>query len=298
MILINWNSYYHTANCIQSLKQCVGHGFDILVVDNGSQDGSIQKLKHEFGDVIYLPFEKNLGFAGGNNRGFEYVLKHDYEYVMMLNNDVFVEPSFMFHLINYMVFHPETGAIQPKIFFNDNRLRIWNGGSRYASFFGWAYSRNYMREEGNLQSIVHEVDWITGCALLVRTSILKEIGLLNENYFIYYEDVDFSFRIKKAGYSLIFHPDSVIYHIAGMSHKAKSRGPEGYSNPIVHYLNFRNHLWLMRSWNKWYHWPTTLITYFTYSLGVMTYFVLRFRRKKLAAVCRGIFDGFFKSYTL
>lgn len=77
MILINWNSYYHTANCIQSLKKCVGHRFDILVVDNGSQDGSIQKLKHEFGDVIYLPFEKNLGFAGGNNRGFEYVLKND-----------------------------------------------------------------------------------------------------------------------------------------------------------------------------------------------------------------------------
>ena len=297
IILLNWNSYEHTANCIQSLQKCVGEGFDIIVVDNGSQDGSIQKLQQEFDQVFFLTYAINHGFAGGNNRGFQYALGKNYEYVMMLNNDVFVEPSFMHHLINYMDFHPEAGAIQPKIFFNNDRTKVWNGGSRFASWLGWAYSKNYMRGEGNLQKTLHEVDWITGCALLVRSSILKEIGLLNENFFIYYEDVDLSFRIKHAGYKLMFHPDAVIYHIAGMSHKAKKKGPEGYANPIVHYLNFRNHLWLLRTWTKWYQWPTTLIAYFSYSLAVMTYFVLRFRWKKLAAVGRGISDGFFKSYT-
>jgi len=297
IILLNWNSYEHTANCIRSLQKCVGGGFDVIVIDNGSKDGSIEKLQHEFDQVIFIPFEMNLGFAGGNNRGFEYAIEKNYEYVMMLNNDVFVQPPFLSHLVNYMDMHPEAGAIQPKIFFNNDRAKIWNGGSSYASFFGWTYSKNYMRKEGVIQQTLHEVDWITGCALLVRTSILKEIGLLNEKFFIYYEDVDLSFRIQQAGYKLIFHPESVIYHIAGMSHKAKKKGPEGYSNPIVHYLNFRNHLWLLRTWTKWYQWPTSLMAYFTYSLGVMAYFVLRFRRKKLAAVGRGIFDGFFKSYT-
>ena len=297
IILLNWNSYEHTANCIRSLQKCAGEGFDIIVVDNGSQDGSIQKLQQEFDQVIFLTYETNHGFVGGNNRGFQYALGKNYEYVMMLNNDVFVERFFMHHLINYMDFHPEAGAIQPKIFFNNDRTKIWNGGSKYASWLGWTYSKNYMRGQGNLQRTLHEVDWITGCALLVRSSILKEIGLLNENFFIYYEDVDLSFRIKHAGYTLMFHPDAVIYHIAGMSHKAKKKGPEGYANPIVHYLNFRNHLWLLRTWTKWYQWPTTLIAYFSYSLAVMTYFVLRFRWKKLAAVCRGISDGFFKSYT-
>jgi GT2 family glycosyltransferase len=297
IILLNWNSFEHTSNCIHSLKKCKGEAFDIIVVDNGSVDGSLQTLQHEFEDVIFLPNEKNLGFAEGNNRGFEYAIEKNYEYVMMLNNDVFVKPNFLVHLTNYMDVHPETGAIQPKIYFNNDRSKVWNGGSKYANFFGWTYSNNYMRKEGRIQQEINEVDWITGCALMVRTSILKEIGLLNKNFFIYYEDVDLSFRIKKAGYKLIFHPDSVIYHIAGMSHKFKKKGPEGYSNPIVHYLNFRNHLWLLRKWTKWYQWPTTLFTYFSYSLAVMAYFVLRFRWKKLAAVGRGISDGFLKSYT-
>lgn len=298
IILLNWNSYEHTANCIQSLQKCAGEGFDIIVVDNGSQDGSIQKLQQEFDRVIFLPFEINHGFAGGNNRGFQYALEKNYEYVMMLNNDVFVEPNFLFHLVNYMDFHNEAGAIQPKIFFNNDRTKVWNGGSRYASFFGWTYSKNYMRKESDLQKTLHAVDWITGCALLIRTSILKEIGLLNENFFIYYEDVDLSFRIKKAGYKLIFHPDSVIYHIAGMSNKSKKREADGYANPIVHYLNFRNHFWLLRIWTKWYQWPTTFFTYFSYSLAVMAYFALRLRWKKFIAVGNGISDGLFKTHTL
>jgi len=297
VILLNWNSYEHTCNCIQSLEQCVGEAFDIIIIDNGSQDGSIQKLEEEFKKVIFIKHDRNLGFAGGNNRGFEFAIEKNYEYVMMLNNDVFVQPSFLTYLINYIDYHPEVGAIQPKIFFNKDRTKIWNGGSRYASFFGCVYSKNYLRKEGQLQQTLHEVDWITGCAFLVCTSVLKEIGLLNEKFFIYYEDVDLSFRIKQAGYKLIFHPDSVIFHIAGMSHKAKKKGPEGYANPIVHYLNFRNHMWLLRTWTKWYQWPTTLIAYFTYSLSIMIYFALRLRRKKLVAVGRGIFDGFFKSYT-
>ena len=197
IILLNWNSFEHTSNCIHSLKKCTGEGFDIIVVDNGSADGSLQALHHEFEEVIFLSNEKNVGFVEGNNRGFEYALEKKYEYVMMLNNDVFVEPNFLVHLTNYMDMHPETGAIQPKIFFNNDRAKVWNGGSRYAHFFGWTYSNNYMRKEGETQKLLHEVDWITGCALLVRTSILKEIGLLNKNFFIYYEDVDLSFRIKK-----------------------------------------------------------------------------------------------------
>jgi GT2 family glycosyltransferase len=297
IILLNWNSYYHTSNCIRSLKESQGESFDIIVVDNGSNDGSVQQIRYNFPDVILLGFEYNLGFAGGNNRGFEYALKNGYEYIMMLNNDVFVQRHFLYHLITYMDFHPEVGAIQPKIYFNSDRTKIWNGGSKYSSFLGWTYSKRYMRPEGKNQQLLHEVDWITGCALLLRASVLKDVGLLNEKYFIYYEDVDLSFRIKNFGYKLMFHPNSIIYHIAGESNKLKKKGPEGYANPVVHYLNFRNHLWFLRSWTKWYFWPSVLITYFSYSFAVMTYFVLRFRWKKLFAVSKGISDGLFKSYT-
>jgi GT2 family glycosyltransferase len=129
---------------------------------------------------------------------------------------------------------------------------------------------------------------------LVRTSIVKQIGALNDHFFIYYEDVDFSFRIRAAGYKLMFHPNSVIYHIAGMANKAKVKGKEGYANPYVHYLNFRNHIWVLRAYTKWYQWPTTFITLIAYSLAIMLYFVARWRWTKLAMMLKGILHGFTK----
>ncbi len=94
IILLNWNSYEHTANCIESLSAVRPANFDILVVDNGSTDGSGTALQNKFNHIIYLPNATNEGFAGGNNRGFAYAIEHDYAYSLMLNNDVFVDPTF------------------------------------------------------------------------------------------------------------------------------------------------------------------------------------------------------------
>ena len=294
IILLNWNSYEHTANCIASLQKVTPANFDVIVVDNGSKDGSGLALQQKFTQIKYIQAPTNLGFAGGNNKGFEYAIAYGYQYALMLNNDTFVEPNFLALLVSYLDSHPTVGAIQPKIFFNNNRQKIWNGGSYFLSWLGWTYSKNYMRSAGPAQNKFAEVDWITGCALLVRTSIVQKIGALNDNFFIYYEDVDFSFRIRQAGYKLMFHPQSVIYHIAGMANKAKVKGKEGYANPYVHYLNFRNHIWVLKTYIKWYQWPTTLLTLFAYSLAIMLYFVLRWRITKLAMMLKGIYHGFTK----
>jgi len=291
IILLNWNSFDHTSNCIESLQLCDYPSFEIIVVDNGSIDGSGNLLKAKFPEIILIASPTNEGFAAGNNRGFSYAIENQFTYAMMLNNDVFVEPDFISKLINYMESHPETGAIQPKIFFNHDRKKIWNGGSYFLSWLGWTYSKRYMRKAGVLQSQFQQVDWITGCAFLTKTSILKEVGLLKEAFFIYYEDVDLSFRIRSNGYQLIFHPESIIYHIAGSSNKTKLKGKEGYSSPIVHYLNSRNHIWFLKIWTKWYQWPSTLLILFLYYLSIMFYFASRWRTTKLKSVLRGILDG-------
>jgi len=291
IILLNWNSFDHSSNCIESLQLCDYLNFEIIVVDNGSIDGSGNLLKAKFPDINLIASATNEGFAAGNNRGFSYAIENQFTYAMMLNNDVFVEPNFISKLINYMESHPETGAIQPKIFFNHDRKKIWNGGSYFLSWLGWTYSKRYMRRAGVLQSQFQQVEWITGCAFLTKTSILQEVGLLEEAFFIYYEDVDLSFRIRSKGYQLTFHPESIIYHIAGSSNKAKVKGKEGYSSPIVHYLNSRNHIWFLKKWTKWYQWPSTLVILFLYYLSIMFYFALRWRRTKLKSVLRGILDG-------
>lgn len=291
IILVNWNSFELTNGCILSLKKIDYTNYDIIVVDNGSADGSCEKLKAQHPDIILIMSEVNSGFTGGNNLGLEYSLKTGYTYSLILNNDTFVEPDFLSHLVSYMNAHPETGAIQPRIFFNHDRKLLWNSGSYYNQFFGYTYTKGYNRRGNSSDENVKEVDWITGCALLTRNSILEKTGLLTEKFFIYYEDVDLSFRIRKEGYKLIYYPKSVIYHIAGMANRNIIKGKEGFLNPVVHYLNVRNSLWLIKTYTPWYFIPGVFIYNFLRNIVLIAYFALRFRFEKLLAVLKGVRDG-------
>lgn len=292
VILVNWNSFSLTSDCIESLSAMSFADYDVIVVDNGSVDESGSLLKEKFRNIILIQSDTNLGYTGGNNLGMQHALAHNYEYQLLLNNDTFVEPDFLEVLVNYMDEHPETGVIQPLIFFNHNRSLVWNGGSYYQQWLGYAYTQNYNQPKLQSSSQIKEVGWITGCAFLTRSAILSETGLLANNLFIYYEDVDLSFRIKKTGAKLIFHPGSVIYHIAGMSNRNKTKGKEGFVNPIVHYLNVRNKIWFLKKYTSWWQLPTVIFFNFFYSLALMSYFLLRFRFQKLKTVLKALKDGF------
>jgi GT2 family glycosyltransferase len=126
---------------------------------------------------------------------------------------------------------------------------------------------------------------------MVKTDVLKKVGLLYEPFFIYYEDVDLSFRIKNAGYDLGYTPASVIYHIAGMSHKSSKKTAEGYVSPKVHYLNARNHIWLLKKYTNLLHAPTVILYQSIYYLSVTGYFIVRGRWQKIKALYKGIGEG-------
>lgn len=292
IVLVNWNSYAVTNDCIQSLYQISYPNYQIIVTDNGSTDGSGAALEKDHPTATVLYNEKNTGFTGGNNTGLVYAIEQGYDYIMMLNNDTFVEPNFLEPLVAYMDAHPNTGIIQPRIHFNHNRNLLWDGGSYFSKWLGYAYTRGYNQPVSQKFLTIKEVDWITGCGFLTRNNILKQSGLLIEKMFIYSEDVDLSFRIKALGYQLIYHPDSVIYHIAGMSNKTKEKGKEGYVNPIVHYLNIRNKIWLLKKHTSWYYAPTVIIYNVGYNLALMGYFIVRGRFTKLKTAFKAIKDGF------
>ena len=146
IILINWNSYEFTNDCINSLIQNSYPHFDIIVVDNNSQDGSAANLRSEHPGIILLEASENLGFAGGNNLAIEFAVHNGYEYVLLLNNDTIVEPDFLKHLVCYMDQHPEAGAIQPRIYFNHDRTLLWNGGSSYNRWTGFTTSRRFNKK--------------------------------------------------------------------------------------------------------------------------------------------------------
>lgn len=291
IILVNWNSYEFTNDCIYSLKKASYSNFSIVVVDNGSKDGSGQQIAKEHPEIIVLFSPENKGFTGGNNQGFEYAIQNGFDYAMMLNNDTFVEPDFLEHLVQYLDQHPNAGAVQPRIYFNHDRSLLWNGGNGYYKGIGLPYTSGENQPPKPQHLIIKEMSWVTGCAFMVRTSILKQTGLLAENMFIYKEDVDLSFRIKNLGYQLIYLPASIIYHIAGSSNKKKIKDKEGIVNPIVHYLNQRNRIWLQKKYTSWYFIPTVILFNFFYITLFIGYFAARRRPKKLMAVVKGVKDG-------
>ena len=293
VILINWNSYDLTRDTLNSMQKVTYMDLDVIVVDNGSTDESGDRLEAEFPEVIMIKSSSNTGFTGGNNLGFQYALAQGYTYAMMLNNDVEVESDFLEPLVYALDENKGLGAVQPLIYFHHDKEVIWNAGSVRNSWTGETITLDYNVRDSGLERrwIRKNVDWLTGCAFMVRTDVLKQIGLLKEEFFIYYEDVDLSFRIRKAGFTLGYEPSSVIYHIAGMSHKSKEKGTEGFLNPKVHYLNARNRLWILKQYTRKGFIPTVIIYQAGYYIAVSLYFILRGRFTKLGAWLRGLKDG-------
>jgi GT2 family glycosyltransferase len=303
IILVNWNSYALTDDTLQSLYKTSYKDYDIICVDNASTDDSLNQLKKNHADIIILTCDQNTGFTGGNNKGMQYALAHGYAYTLLLNNDVAVESDFLEPLVQALDANENLGAVQPLIYFHHDRTLIWNAGSRYNKWLGVTKTIGYNKKDAqhtyryqnqgdtkNNQPI-QNIAWITGCAFMARTEILKKVGLLYEPFFIYYEDVDLSFRIQQQGYDLGYTPASVIYHIAGMSHKSSKKTAEGYVSPKVHYLNARNHIWLLKKYTNLLHAPTVIIYQSLYYLSVTAYFILRGRWQKIKALYKGIGEG-------
>ncbi len=291
IILVNWNSFDCTRDCIESLKAIPSGNFDIILVDNDSRDGSGDMLASAYPEIIYLKLPDNSGFTGGNNAGINYSLNHSYQYTLLLNNDTFVEPDFLGILTGYLKDNESTGAIQPKIYFNHNRRLLWNGGSWFNPWTGNDYVEGTGEATSKTSEMIKEPDWLTGCALMLRNDVIRETGLLDESLFMYYEDVDYSFRIKSKGYKLAYHPESIIYHIAGASTRAEEKGKEGFLNPIVHYYLIRNKIWFLKKYLKPRHLITAVFVNSLYLAGVLVYFLLRRRFVKLKITLKAINDG-------
>jgi len=293
IVIVNWNSFDLTRDTLLSLQKSNFQNFDCIVVDNGSADNSACQLNNLFPEIILLLAGENKGFTGGNNIGMQYALDKGYEFIMMLNNDVEVDPNFLNPLVQKLKANEKMGAVQPLIYFHHDKNLIWNAGTTFNPLLGICATPNYnQRDNSHAQMQVQKkIDWITGCAFMIRASVLKKIGLLKEGFFIYYEDVDLSFRIKLAGYSLGYEPSSVIYHIAGMSHKSKEKGKEGFVSPKVHFLNARNKIWFLKQHTPFWAAPSVILFQAFYFFSIGFYFIFRARWQKWKAWNKGIWEG-------
>ena len=292
IILLNWNTPQHSYHCITSiLKHCNNRNFDIILVDNGSTDDSLAFLKVKFPDLHFIENKKNLGFAEGNNRALEYSINNGYTYSFLLNTDTEVDQEVIEPLLNYLDKKEEVGAVQPSIYWMHKRNSLWNGPCYFNPYLGRTYSKTKEADKKDLE--IKHTDWLTGCAMMIRNKALQESGLFTEKLFLYYEDVDLSFRIRKAGYQLNYLPQVKIFHEAGVSGKQDTKNNEGTLSPIIHYYLSRNKLWISRRYASMFFLPLIIVAHLFYYGCLFIYFIARRRWKKANFLFNGIKEGLF-----
>ena len=290
IIIINWNTYQLTFNCLKSLKACTYNNKTIFLVDNGSEDGSGDKIALEFPDINFIKNEINEGFTGANNKALKVILKQNFDYVLLLNNDTVVKPNFLSLLEATMESDKNLAATQPLILDYPNTNTIWNAGGSFNSFFCLFNTRCKGMIYNPKLKIGTSTQWISGCCVMVKIAVIKKVGLLDDRFFAYFEDADWSIRMTNLGYKLGVVPESIIYHHSSGSTKKNNSSSEGSLSPYAHYLNVRNHIYLIKKhtfFNSIGSWIYQILKIISYSI----YFILRGRFGKFKMVCRGFLDG-------
>ncbi len=232
-VVLNWNNAPDTINCVTSLRQLKYPDCQVLVVDNGSQDNSVTQIRQRFPEVPILELQENLGYAGGNNRGIEHALNQGCDYVWLLNDDVTVASGALSALMAVALDEPRAGFLGPKVYMREDPQRILSAGGKFSN--DWHPEHRGMGEldEGQLDRIA-DVDFLSGCALLVRRRLVEEVGGLDNDFFAYCEDVEWCYRAKTAGFKLLYVPEATVWHPDTRLRDANS--------PLVTYYISRNHL--------------------------------------------------------
>jgi len=250
IIIVTWNSSKHITNLFLSLKDMdyPKSDWNIVVVDNNSSDGTINKLRQwqhkmmNFDTIIQN--KKNTGFSGGNNIGIEYALKHGADYVALLNDDVIVEPNWLNNIIEPMEADQEVGLCQPLLTRYPEVHRINNFGNAY-QFTGFGYSVGEGRRDKEFftqfEQEKYEPAYNSFSTVVIRKQVLEQIGLMDQFYFMYHEDTDFCFRARLQGWKLLATRSAVVHH----NYKFPSK-----KNKIRYFWLEKNRFYLMLKFFK------------------------------------------------
>lgn len=230
VVILNFKVKDRALNCIKSVQKSTYSNIEIVVVDNNSQDGLEEALPK---GVEFIQTGENLGYTGGNNVGIAKALEMGAEYVFIINPDTEITPSTIKNLLEFAEDHPKGGIFGSKVYFED-RKTLWFAGGQFdvANVLG-SHRGVDQKDEGQYDT-AEQTTYVTGGAMFVRAEVLKEVGLFDEQYFMYYEDSDLCYRAKRAGWEIWYVPSAVVYHGNGKS--------AGVGSPLQDYFITRNRM--------------------------------------------------------
>ncbi|MBF0531742.1 MAG: glycosyltransferase family 2 protein [Candidatus Omnitrophica bacterium] len=237
IIILNWNKYEDTKKCLQSLSLLAHKDFEVILIDNGSRDGSPGILKDHltesryFFPIRFIENEKNLGFTGGNIEGLK--ICHG-QYIILLNNDVVVDPQWLSALVKRAQEDPKIGVVGGRAYIWDSHNASFDKNNPYYSYQvinPWTGSAETLMNQEGTQ---FDADSISGCAVLIKRKLIDEIGFLEPVFFAYYEETDLFARAIRNGYKIVYEPKACVWHQI-----AKSAGPDSY---FYFYHMYRNRI--------------------------------------------------------
>jgi GT2 family glycosyltransferase len=238
IIILNFNSFQDTIECVKSIEKIDYVNYEVIIIDNNSKDGSYETLRRHFPQHILIKSDMNLGYANGNNIGIKYALDNNADYICVLNNDVEVESDFLTFIIEKMERDDEIGIAGPCICEYYDKDTIQAMGANINLFTGLAQAKYKGYSYGNMKKEAIEVDYLGGACFVARARVIKKIGAIPENYFLFFEETEFCLRAKQNGFKLLCLRDSRVYH-------KRSATISKYSGLSYYFLN-RNRIIFMR----------------------------------------------------
>ena len=230
-IILNTNRRDDTLACLASLQQATYQNHSIIVLDNGSTDGSVQVIRSSFPAVQIIELANNRGYAGNNNVGIRAALTQQADWVFVLNEDTILAPDCLAHLVKVGQSDPHIGIVGPMVYHHDEPDVIQSAGGRLGRYW---QSRHIAQNEPDRGQFTtpHRVEWISGCAILVRRAVIEQVGMLDERFFYYWEETEWCLRASKQGWCIMHVPQAKLWH--------KGVQRDYRPSPSVTYYNTRN----------------------------------------------------------
>lgn len=287
IVLVNWNQYKDTIECLESLKKIDYDNYKVVVVDNASIDNSINSVRSNFQDIEIIQNKENLGFSEGSNVGMRYALEQNADYVLLLNNDTIVDSNFLIELIKVIEKNSEIGMVGPKIYdYYTGRISSAGGAIDWWRGLGIHIGDNKL-DKGQFD-FNKEFTFLTGCCWLVKKELLYKVGMFDNRYFVYMEDVEFCVRTVKLGYKLFFVPKSRIWHKVSPS--------LGKVSCLAIYYKTRNRLLFMKQNTRMINYILFLFFFYPSRLIKIVVWLLKGEGQYTIALVMGIYDFYKKRF--
>jgi hypothetical protein len=289
VIILNWNNAPDTLECLATVYASENASFDVYVADNGSTDGSLEIIRSAYPQAIYIENNANLGFAEGNNRAITAALDGGAEYLFLLNNDAVLREDTLFLLKRAADAHPTSAVFGPKIYYYDAPATIWYGGGEWDPARASFYHRDWNTDEEEApRNNIEKTSYVCGCAFFIRADAVRHCGLMDNRFFLNWEEIDWCWRLKKAGYDCLYVPEAKCWHKISRSFIGGKRGP------MWLYFYWRNRLLWMEL-----HLPFKEFVYLGRKIlwpQIVDLLKDSFRNKEARASLRGICDYFLRRF--